>query len=92
MPDRPLSIHAIGLTSNPFRALTRDEWGRAVILPEAVARAADTGAHLQLLGGAGSGKTSCLLALGDRFNRAGMRTAYEHLPPKCVLIGRKRMA
>jgi chromosomal replication initiation ATPase DnaA len=80
MPER--SFSDIGFLCNPFRAMTREEWIRAAIIPETVRRAITAGGHIQLLGDAGSGKTSSLLALGDQFHKAGMRSGYEYLPRK----------
>ena len=80
MPER--SFPDIGFLCNPFRAMTREEWIRAAIIPETVRRAITAGGHIQLLGDAGSGKTSSLLALDDQFRKAGMRSGYEYLPPK----------
>jgi chromosomal replication initiation ATPase DnaA len=78
MPER--SFPDIGFQCNPFRAMTREEWIRAAIIPETVGRAIAAGGHIQLLGDAGSGKTSSLLALGDQFRMAGIRNAYEYIP------------
>ncbi len=80
MPER--SFPDIGFQCNPFRAMTREEWIRAAIIPETVRRAIAAGGHIQLLGDAGSGKTSSLLALGDQFRIAGMRSRYEYIPRK----------
>jgi hypothetical protein len=80
MPER--SFPDIGFQCNPFRAMTREEWIRAAIIPETVRRAITAGGHIQLLGDAGSGKTSSLLALDDQFQKAGMRSGYEYIPRK----------
>jgi chromosomal replication initiation ATPase DnaA len=72
----------IGFACNPFRALERGEWVRAAVIPGAVRRAVQAGGHLQILGPAGSGKTTTLLALEDEFRRAGRTCAYEYIPPK----------
>jgi len=80
MPER--SFSDIGFRCNPFRAMTREEWIRAAIIPETVRHAIAAGGHIQLLGDAGSGKTSSLLALGDQFHKAGMRSVYEYIPQK----------
>jgi chromosomal replication initiation ATPase DnaA len=80
MPNR--SFEEIGFACNPFRALTREEWIRAAVLPGAVRRAAQAGGLLQILGGTGSGKTTALLALENEFRRSGLSCAYEYIPPK----------
>lgn len=73
-------FHALNLRSNPFRALTDDEWADIVVLPPALAAADLTGRHLQVLGELGRGKTSALLGLAARHRLAGRRVAYEYLP------------
>jgi hypothetical protein len=73
-------FHALGFRSNPFRALTDEEWADIVVLPPAVIEAAASGGHLQVLGELGHGKTSTLLGLAQQFRRAGQRVAYEYLP------------
>jgi len=74
-------FHALGFRCNPFRALTDEEWGAIVLLPAAVTDALSAGGrHLQIVGEAGCGKTSTLLALWKQFQDGGQRAAYEYLP------------
>src|SRR5262249_26539331 len=77
-------FHALGFRSNPFRALTDEEWAEIVVLPPELAAAAAEaearGGHLQILGDRGRGKTSALLGLAAAQRQAGKRAAYEYLP------------
>jgi chromosomal replication initiation ATPase DnaA len=77
------SFPDIGFSCNPFRALTREEWAAAAVIPEAVHRALRPGGNVQILGPAGSGKSTVLLALDDKFLREGRTCAYEYIPPGC---------
>jgi hypothetical protein len=79
MPIR--SFTEAGFHCNPFRALTREEWTEIAVLPESVRRAEGEGGHLQILGGAGSGKTTALLALCADYRRREILYVYEYLPP-----------
>ena len=80
MRDPYFPFHALGFRSNPFRALTDEEWAAIVVLPEAVLRAVAGGGHLQVLGEMGCGKTSTLLGLAQHFRHEGRVAAYEYLP------------
>jgi len=80
MRDPYFPFHALGYRSNPFRALTDEEWAEIVVLPDAIVAAAAHGGHLQVLGELGHGKTSALLGLAQQFRRAGRRVIYEYLP------------
>ncbi len=80
MRDPYFPFHALGFQSNPFRALTDEEWTAIVVLPDPVLRAVASGGHLQVLGELGRGKTSTLLGLAEHFRRAGCAVAYEYLP------------
>jgi hypothetical protein len=80
MRDPYFPFHALGFRSNPFRALTDEEWAAIVVLPEAVLEAASSGSHLQVLGEVGRGKTSALLGLAEHFRHAVRIVAYEYLP------------
>jgi hypothetical protein len=73
-------FHTLGFRSNPFRALTDEEWADIVVLPQTVLDAAAGGRHLQVLGELGHGKTSTLLGLAQQFRHAGRRVTYEYLP------------
>lgn len=80
MRDPYFPFHALGFRSNPFRALTDEEWAAIVVLPRAVVAAAAQGGHLQVLGELGRGKTSTLLGLAAQLRRDGHAVAYEYLP------------
>jgi hypothetical protein len=80
MRDPYFPFHALNLRSNPFRALTDEEWAEVVVLPPGLAEAEATGQHLQVLGELGRGKTSALLGLAAEWRGAGRRAAYEYLP------------
>jgi len=74
------SFLKIGLASNPFRALTREEWAKIVVLPKPLEGIFSSGIeHLQLLGPMGSGKTSVLLKLAERYEQAGKKVAHEYI-------------
>jgi hypothetical protein len=73
----------LGLRSNPFRVLTEAEWMEVAILPASIETMMPDGfVHLQVLGDAGRGKTTTLLALKHAFIAAGLSTTYEYLPPR----------
>jgi hypothetical protein len=78
MRDPYFPFQALGFRSNPFRALTDDEWAEIVVLPAGLVAAAAAG-HVQVLGEMGHGKTSALLGLARRFRLAGQKVAYEYL-------------
>jgi hypothetical protein len=84
MRDPYFPFHALGFRSNPFRALTDEEWAAIAVLPDEVLQTAASGGHLQVLGELGRGKTSTLLGLAEKFRHAGCAVAYEYL-----LIGQK---
>lgn len=79
MRDPYFPFHALGFRSNPFRALTDEEWADIVVLPQSVLDAAASADHLQILGEMGRGKTSTLLGLAQQSRRAGRLAAYEYL-------------
>jgi chromosomal replication initiation ATPase DnaA len=71
----------MGFRSNPFRALTREEWSEIALIPpqiEAILKSNLT--HLQIVGDQGAGKTSTLLALKVHFTNQGHRVRYHYLP------------
>jgi hypothetical protein len=71
----------LGLSGNPFRALTNEEWAAAaVVAPEHLATLTQPGAHTQVLAPAGHGKTTLLLAAHAHLAAHGARAAYEYLP------------
>ena len=79
--DGFLRIHRLGFRCNPYRTLADDEWVEVAVLPEEVSRVLRVGgAHLQVLGAAGRGKSTTLRALAARLGDEGRRTRYEYLP------------
>lgn len=78
MPNPYFPFRDLGYRCNPFRAVSDEEWAGLAIVPAAV-EAALAERHVQILGDKGHGKTTTLLALAERFRRAGQRAAYEHL-------------
>jgi hypothetical protein len=71
---------SVGFRANPFRRLTNDEWAAVAVLPDELLRAVDLGSeHVQVLGGQGRGKTTCLLGLAVRLRCSGLRVVYEYL-------------
>ncbi|MBI3948449.1 MAG: hypothetical protein HY321_21225 [Armatimonadetes bacterium] len=73
-------FRALGFHCNPFRALTREEWMALALLPEPIRAAGEQGgAHVQVIGDKGRGKTSALLALTASLRRRGLRASYEYL-------------
>lgn len=73
-------FYRVGFRSNPFRALTDEEWAGVAILSPAVCAAADGAGHMQILGPRGRGKTTLLLGLAARFREQGKRAVYEYVP------------
>lgn len=72
----------LGYRSNPFRALTREEWRDIVVMPEGLHTLKDSLPSLtQILGDQGRGKTSALIGLAREFGGRGWQAAYEYLPP-----------
>ncbi|GEM_PF-794232 len=71
-----------GFRCNPFRVLSPEEWREVALLPEPVARAlAESGdAPLQVMGEAGRGKSTALIALAVHLERSGKRVSEEYLP------------
>jgi hypothetical protein len=82
MQKRPFFFqHTLGFRRNPFGALERDEWTAVAVLPLSLSDVlTDDGRHLQILGPMGSGKTTTMLKLVERFEQAGRRVIYEYLP------------
>jgi chromosomal replication initiation ATPase DnaA len=71
----------LGYRSNPFRALTPDEWRRLALVPTGLQDLIDSPGRLtQIIGDQGAGKTSLLLALERSLLDAGRQVAYEYLP------------
>lgn len=79
--NRFFPFHHLGLRCNPFRALTDEEWVEVAVLPERVEEllASEAGAHVQLLGDQGRGKSTALRSLAARLADRGRRVRYEYL-------------
>ena len=72
--------HQSGYRRNPFGALTDTECADVALLPEAVTAVLDHPVHIQLLGPAGVGKSSALLAIQRAWQQHGQQVAYEYIP------------
>ena len=71
----------LGYRSNPFRALTPEEWHMLALLPDSMQDLLDAPPALtQILGDQGTGKTSLLLALERGYLEKGWNVTYEYLP------------
>jgi hypothetical protein len=71
---------SVGFRANPFRRLTDDEWAAVAVLPDELLRFTDRRSHhVQVLGGPGRGKTTCLLGLAARLRCSGLSVVYEYL-------------
>lgn len=81
LSKRYFPFHAMGFRSNPFRALTREEWSEIAVIPPQIEEIlASNFTHLQIVGDQGAGKTSTLLALRVHFTKLGHRVRYHYLP------------
>lgn len=80
MRDAYFPFYRLGLRANPFRALEDDEWAAIAVLPDAALMAAADGAHLQVLGERGHGKSTTLRGLKAQLTQAGQQAMYEYLP------------
>lgn len=70
----------LGFTSNPFRTLSRAEWGQiAFLTPDIQQLLHNETAHLQLIGDMGSGKTTTLMGIQAACQTGGQSTIYEYL-------------
>ena len=69
----------LGLRCNPFRRLTDEESAAVAVIPGKLLDALESGAHIQVLGAAGHGKTTCLLGIAARLAEEGEGAAYEYL-------------
>ena len=80
MIERFFPFHSLQLHSNPFRALTDEEWMRVAVLRDDVRMIVDQPQSVQILGAMGSGKTTTLLGLVAVLRERGFRVAYEYVP------------
>lgn len=72
-------FHKLNLSRNPFGSLSADEWADVAIIPDVVAQAAASNAHLLFLGAKGRGKSTLLRALSTQIGYA-QHSAYERIP------------
>lgn len=82
MSERYFPFQGLGFRSNPFRALTREEWSEVAVIPPQIEEilALDF-THLQIIGEQGVGKTSTLLALKQYYAKQGKRALYRYISP-----------
>lgn len=73
-------FEALGFHSNPFRALTDEEWATIAILPPEICDALQQDTHIQILGDAGHGKSTTLRGLVSQLGQQGKKVEYEYLP------------
>ncbi len=79
--DAFFPFHKLGLTKNPFGALSQEEWVAVTVPPPELLSVLDSGfENLQIIGHRGRGKSTSLLWLCDQLIMSGKRTAYERLP------------
>ncbi len=71
----------MGLRGNPFCALGPGVVARVAVLPRWLEDRLGGGAHLQVIGEAGRGKSTLLLAMARRGEASGKAVGYEYLPP-----------
>jgi len=69
-----------GLHTNPFRVLLPGELTQVAGLPAGIEDFWSRGDHQQILGEAGRGKSTLLLALASRAEASGKTAAYEYIP------------
>lgn len=71
----------MGLKCNPFRVLTDAEWAAVAVVPspvlDVIMRASTP---VQIIGEAGRGKTTTLLAVKTKFLRENVPVVYQYLP------------
>jgi len=77
----------LGFRCNPFRRPTAEEWASLAVLPGGLLEAVRGGGHVQVIGDAGTGKSTCLRGLAARFAGEGRRAGYE-----CLAAGQRRPA
>jgi len=79
--DQFFPFHKLGLTKNPFGALTPDEWVAVTVPPPELLHILETGFdHLQIIGERGRGKSTTLMWLCHYLRTPRTHTAYERLP------------
>lgn len=79
--DKFFPLLKLGLSKNPFGALTTEEWVTATVPPPIVQHHLQEGFdHLQVIGEKGRGKSTTLHWLCHYFEQQGCNVAYERLP------------
>jgi hypothetical protein len=78
--DHYFPFARLGLSTNPFRRLTDDEWADIAVIPQPIEVAFDRGDNLLILGARGRGKSTTLRHLIRRIEWQGKQAAYERLP------------
>lgn len=78
--DHYFPFTKLGLSSNPFRTLTDDEWADIAVIPPQIETAFNAGNNLLILGKQGRGKSTTLHHLIRQIAWQGKQTAYERLP------------
>jgi len=79
--SRWFPFQALGLSGNPFRVLTEEEWEEAALLPAALEEALEAGGHVQVLGERAFGKSSALRAARRWLKERGVSTELHYLTP-----------
>jgi energy-coupling factor transporter ATP-binding protein EcfA2 len=78
--DHYFPFAKLGLSSNPFRRLTDEEWADIAVIPAPIETAFNAGDNLLILGKRGRGKSTILRHLSRRIAWQGKRTVYERIP------------
>ena len=78
--DHYFPFARLGLSTNPFRRLTDEEWADVAVIPQAIEAAFARGDNLLILGSRGRGKSTTLRHLTRRLVWAGKQVVYERLP------------
>lgn len=82
MSESAFPLWRLGYWSNPFRALTTEEWSDLALLPDGVPKeVTDLPSLTQIVGEQGRGKTSALLALMRELQQRGKPVIYDYLAP-----------
>lgn len=74
--------HRIGYRSNPFRALTPEEWNEIAVLHPDIVEALKTSSHILIMGHKGRGKTSALHAACRYLSSQGNNVVFEYIPER----------
>jgi hypothetical protein len=80
MRERLFPYEKLGFSGNPFRVLTDDEWADIAVLPDDIQSVLESGAHLQIMGQMGRGKSTTLRGINRKLQRQGLRAEFEYIP------------